>query len=667
MEQIEIKKEYNKENGETIYNHREYNIKIENNNYILRLEIDEQNIYFIISINDNIVYNYKTKMNLSTIVNKLELNQIKYSNLELILNLFDKIYENKKILININNDESCILIIKIINAFVEEKYEIKLYKKYININDKFNLLFNQIKILKNVNNNIDEIEKMNNKINELNNKIDKKDEEIKNIINKNNIIINETNKKVLDQEIKIKELENKNIDLKNKYEKKLDELFNKHENEIKILNNKLSDLENNINNRFNNEIIQNYNNMKEEINKLNNKIQEIENNKNDIDDKIKNNILNEMNKIENKIDIKFKEQENNNENKIKRIIHELEYEKKMNYNFIKDPKNLKYKLDITTTNTDYGWNDIFEIYISYIDNKEYLVSPNTNNFNLDIFELINNQKINSLQGHKNHIRTIRYFINNKNKNEYLISADDNKIVIIWDITNNYNIKYNIDTKYGGSIYSCLLIFPNNMNDDYIITSSYNKSKNNEDSATKIYSFNDCKFIKYINNTNNNSIYYLLSWYNKKNNKYYIIQFSYKKILINNLLEDELYSELSNEPETNHFSGFIYYKDNNDYLCSSSGNGYINIWDLYNKKIFKVINTNGCKLAHIIEWNNKYIIVADYNNKLFKIIDIDNNSIHDIKIEHKDNLACIKKINHPIYGESLLSAGNDKIIKLWTIE
>ena len=82
-----------------------------------------------------------------------------------------------------------------------------------------------------------------------------------------------------------------------------------------------------------------------------------------------------------------------------------------------------------------------------------------------------------------------------------------------------------------------------MNDDYIITSSFSyESKNNEDSATKLYSFNDCKFIKYINNTNKNAIYYLLSWYNKKNNKYYIIQFSYKKILINNLLEGELYSE-----------------------------------------------------------------------------------------------------------------------------
>ena len=38
-----------------------------------------------------------------------------------------------------------------------------------------------------------------------------------------------------------------------------------------------------------------------------------------------------------------------------------------------------------------------------------------------------------------------------------------------------------------------------------------------------------------------------------------------------------------------------------------------------------------KLAHIIEWNRKYIIVADYNNKLFKIIDLDNNSIYNINI------------------------------------
>ncbi len=85
------------------------------------------------------------------------------------------------------------------------------------------------------------------------------------------------------------------------------------------------------------------------------------------------------------------------------------------------------------------------------------------------------------------------------------------------------------------IYSCLLIFLNNNN--YIITSIFNYSgdQDNDESATKIYSLNNGKFIKYINNTNNNEIFYLLSWYNKKDNKYYIIQFSYLKIIINNII------------------------------------------------------------------------------------------------------------------------------------
>ena len=68
-------------------------------------------------------------------------------------------------------------------------------------------------------------------------------------------------------------------------------------------------------------------------------------------------------------------------------------------------------------------------------------------------------------------------------------------------------------------------------------------------------------------------------YNKKNNKYYIIQLVYKKIIINNILEDEKYSELMHQPEGDHYSEFIYNIDNNDYFCSSSYNGYINIWDL----------------------------------------------------------------------------------------
>jgi len=73
---------------------------------------------------------------------------------------------------------------------------------------------------------------------------------------------------------------------------------------------------------------------------------------------------------------------------------------------------------------------MLEIFISYKDNKEYVISPNKDNYNLDIFTLLDYQIINSLFGHKKDIKTVRYFINNKDYNEYLISADDNKIVII---------------------------------------------------------------------------------------------------------------------------------------------------------------------------------------------------------------------------------------------
>ena len=576
--------------------HREYIIKIdEKNKYILRLELKQKYIYFIFSSEDQLGYNYKTSMDLSTIVNKLELNPSKFNKLELILKLFNQIYENNKISIKINNDEYCSLIIKLIQASNEENYEIKLYKHYMNPDDKFKIMFNLIKELKNEN--IDIKNEMNNKINKLNEIIQQKDK-----------IINEMNSKLLNQGNKIEELDKKILTLNT-----------------------------------------NYNNTKEEITKENNLIVN------------QSNIINEnKNYLANKIDEDYYAF-HNEINLLKEIINQVNEKLKEN------PKNLRFKANITTVNTPYGWNDMSEIFTSKKDNKEYLVSPNANNFHLDIFDLSYNKLVNSLPGHNNQIRNVRY------NNNYLISADDDKIVIVWDINNNYKIIHKIKTNYGGSIYSCLLFFngkdgQNNYN-NYIITSTFNYSGNDEDSATKIYSFNNGKWIRNINRTNNISIYYLLSW--KNNNNYYIIQFASGKIIISNLLTDKLYAELINQPEADHYNGFIYYgayqvnNINVDLLFSSSYNGYINIWNLYEKKIFKVIDTNGCLLSNIILWNNQYLIASDFNNMSFKIIDMENNSFSNMKTNHKDKLVCIKKINHPIFGQALLSAAIDRTIKLWT--
>ena len=617
-----------------ILNHKEYNIKCEDENYILRIEIDNNYINFILTkLNEIVSSNYKNKYDLLSIVNKLALNPSKHTDLNEILEIFDKVYLKNKLSILKVDDNTVSLIIKFNIIFDEVTHELKLYKIYMNNNDKFYLLYNEIKILQQkidtitVNKN-DEIEKIKSKVKEMDLNLNKKSEEINSIkqsIEEKKLIINKQNEILIRQDNQIKEINNKLIE---------------KENQIAIISNKLEEKEVVINNL---DII------------LKNK----EINDNELNNQMKN-IINEIN---NDLNLKY--------NELINLISNLEHNefiRKINYKFEKDPQDLKFRQNINDTNASYGWNDIFEVYISRKDNKEYLVSPNNNNYKLDVISLLENKITVSLKGHNNHIRTIRYFINNINSEEYLISADNDIIVIIWEITYNFNIKFKINTNYSDNIYSCLLLFDLINENSYIVTSSYAQLDDNEKSATKLYSLENGQLIKYISHTNKNAIYYLLSWYNKNNNKYYIIQFSFKAILINSVIDDELYCELVQEPEDNHLSGFIYnLDDNTDYLCSSSYNGYINLWDLFNKSIYKVINTNECVLSNIIPWNNQYIIVADYDNNSFKIIDIEKGKIvKDISGQHTDKVPCVKKIYHPLYGESLLTAGQDNTIKLWSI-
>ena len=134
-----------------IINHREYNIKNENNIYNLKIEVGQKDIYFTLTnLNDNLEYIYKNKIDSLTIINKLELNPSKFSNLDLILKLLDNINLKNQISIKINDDNSCNLLIKLTNIFNEEILgEFKLYKEYMNNNDKFNFLFNYIKLIQN--------------------------------------------------------------------------------------------------------------------------------------------------------------------------------------------------------------------------------------------------------------------------------------------------------------------------------------------------------------------------------------------------------------------------------------------------------------------------------------------------------------------------------------
>ena len=64
---------------------------------------------------------------------------------------------------------------------------------------------------------------------------------------------------------------------------------------------------------------------------------------------------------------------------------------------------------------------------------------------------VNDQFItNSLKGHNNSTTVIRYYLRN-NVEDYILSCDFDRLSIIWDIQNDYNQKYKIQSNYTGYI------------------------------------------------------------------------------------------------------------------------------------------------------------------------------------------------------------------------
>ena len=339
--------------------------------------------------------------------------------------------------------------------------------------------------------------------------------------------------------------------------------------------------------------------------------------------------------------------------------------------FNKDPNNLKYLSSIVKNASAKGVNSIFETFTSAKDGKKYLVSKNGKNHFIDIISLTDNELIKELNNTIS-LTMVRYFFNYKGYREYLITADINKYVIIWDISNDYKVLYKINTEYVDAyIYSCYIFF-DNFENNYIFTScGLNRYKKNETTYTKMYSLKDGKFIKNLIDSNENNTYYLLIWYNESDKINYLIELCEKKIVITHFIENKKYAELYQPDLTvlKYYSGFIYsIKDKKNYLCCSTSNGYIVVWDLLNKILMNYIKITQVELYNIIQWNQKYAIVSGGSTKLIKIYDLEElEEAGYIKTNHHSNVNCVKKINHPLYGEALLSCGNDHKIKLYILK
>ena len=302
---------------------REYYIKSKRGNYNLRIEIDDNYISFIIlSVNEilNFEFFYKNHYSLSTFVKQLKINSLFYTNPESILILFDKINENGNLSIIIN-DDSCILLIKLLNSIEGEiTNEIKLYKENINnCKENIDILYKALKLVMK-RQSLEEkriVQSLSEAMNDLNEKINKREVEFNDILKKKDNIINEMNEKIKIQDKNINDIINKRLEeIENKITIKLTNEIKKQNEIIKkqkdIIDKSIINQE-----KINKDCTDNFN----LINNLEKKVDEI---KIQSDNSNINNIINNF--LDNNINEETENKEliNNNKNEIDKIKKDIE-------------------------------------------------------------------------------------------------------------------------------------------------------------------------------------------------------------------------------------------------------------------------------------------------------------------------------------------------------
>jgi WD40 repeat protein len=321
-----------------------------------------------------------------------------------------------------------------------------------------------------------------------------------------------------------------------------------------------------------------------------------------------------------------------------------------------------------------GLNESFDIFKSIQDNKDYLIISNKENNNIEIINFYTKEVIKVINGNDAKFILLKYYLNPKNKKEYLVTADVKSTIKIINITDNYNIisiiKCPKEFKNTWNFLNCALLFNIQINsqfEDIIIVSS--RARYMEEYPTKIYNIENGLLIKDISNTNKNKTRFIIPWYNEMNKQYYIIECCENLLIIVSLLHNEIYTKLSEERFKSFSSGFVYRKNMIDYLYVSTSCSEINIWNLMDKVMTKKIKiSNECdsiRLYGLLLWKENYLIVLDDTNKGIKVIDSRSNKvICHINNKHNASVRCIKRIKHKDFGECLLTAGDDNTIKLW---
>lgn len=305
-------------------------------------------------------------------------------------------------------------------------------------------------------------------------------------------------------------------------------------------------------------------------------------------------------------------------------------------------------------------------------NKEGDPSKGLENYHyISLIDLQDNKEIKQLFGHTDRIVTCRFFEDPHTKKQYLISADRKYKVKVWDLSDDGKIIFDkaVDG-YDNFIYSVLMVFEEDK--IYVLTSTLGNGE------TNVYTINKDKekdkdkveVIK-LKDTKDLNIYYLDYWFEESTedgqSEHHIIQCGKSNILISQLKKDTNYSIKTDEKYANNLCAMVFKKGDKDLLITSATRGLIKVIDLKDKKEIYSKEYADVFFYNFIRWNDQYILLYEAMQRRILVLDVYN----EYKIVSK--VLCpemyydrfLRKVDHPKYGESILSVGIDWKVKLYT--
>jgi len=292
-----------------------------------------------------------------------------------------------------------------------------------------------------------------------------------------------------------------------------------------------------------------------------------------------------------------------------------------------------------------------------IDEVLLLIYSNKNN-SIICYDINNKRKMTEIKNaHKLEITNFRNYLDKINKRDLVMSISLDLNLKLWNV-NNFECLYD-NKMYNNFAILFKAAFLNDNNKIYIISIYYivyTKIK-----PIAVYDLKGEK-IKEIKESDCMT-YFIDSYYDKKLSKNFIITGN-RNVRAYDFNENKLFNIYDDDDAECHCSIKIFDKGEITKMIESSADGNIRIWNFHSGSLLDKIKVCEEWINGICLWNNDYVLVGCHDKKI-KIIDLNKKIIIKDLNGHNDEVLTIKKINHPQYGECLISQGyKDDGIRIW---